>query len=585
MGTRNKRKQKPEINSNNNSQQFQMMKQSLTFTHGVIVTVALVSLMYQMRLFACSSSSTPASWMMSSSGMGDWVGTRDRKDKAGEEVETTQQVEYFKMDVTEIDRILQDSYQRHDIKAGPITQPILLGHYYFQTWYSQDQKQQPSKSSSTTKRKLLPLNDYQKKLLNDSYIDPKIEQARCQRYQFTYNPNRKKRRRIFYGATLADDSFFLLQTIATEGYDLYHTAAFVESNMTHTRSQRDLRFPPQSTDLHLLQTMFGKNTQVTVDYFVPVDKQTIPDEGKNDPFNFNWQHIQREAIVQRWKRNGMQIDDIGFLADADEVFSRDFLRALQICDIPEFEPGQSCEKPKIVSTTLIYEASPECIVSNTKLWKPDVIIGECIEGIGDEKIHKPPERQFYKKYSSRAVGHGRLNKNYEKYFKKYNIQPENPNKMFALWNAADFRNLEGGRQIKMDKKVVLQNAYHFHNFFESTEEIRHKYATYGEPLPKAIKSPLGAIHDDLGLAAACVHGWQNLGERKYYIGLSKRGSSSSEQQQSPQDLLTKGPRRPIFFENEDIRNARHEHLTKLILTDERKYGAVNASCKSKTCTM
>ena len=73
--------------------------------------------------------------------------------------------------------------------------------------------------------------------------------------------------------------------------------------------------------------------------------------------------LQREAILQRWKHNGMTPDDVGILSDTDETFTRDFLLALQTCDVPEFRPERNCKAPKVVGRTLILEATPDCVVT------------------------------------------------------------------------------------------------------------------------------------------------------------------------------------------------------------------------------
>lgn len=131
----------------------------------------------------------------------------------------------------------------------------------------------------------------------------------------------------------------------------------------------------------------------------------------------------------------------------------------------------------------------------------------------------------------------------------------------------------------MNPKSIGHNAFHFHNFFESTEEIRHKYTTYGEPLAKAGESPLGIIHDDLSLTAACAHGWQNLGARKYYVGGDRTLFGNSTRSA----YASEGAQRPIFFENDLVRRNRHQHLKELILKDEQKYGAGNATCIGVRC--
>ena len=110
---------------------------------------------------------------------------------------------------------------------------------------------------------------------------------------------------------------------------------------------------------------------VKVEYFAPLSVEELPIHKEKGSFGkFDMQHTQRQGILERWKRNGMRPDDLGLLADADELFSRDFLRAVQICDMPQLKPNQGCKDAKIVASTLIYEASPECIVSNEKIWQP-----------------------------------------------------------------------------------------------------------------------------------------------------------------------------------------------------------------------
>ena len=449
-----------------------------------------------------------------------------------------------------IDATFTGSYWQKDIENG------LIGYFLF------DRNEFRTKKSlkeliQGSNNLLLELNDHQYKLLDDETIDPIIEEQRCKRYGFDYN-NRTTRRRIFYGATIADDSLYLQQTISTEAYNLFHTVSFVESNSTHMRTKRDLRFPPGANSKRLLQSMFGPNTRVYVDYFIDAQNKSVP-EGNS---GFHWQHMQRQGMLERWKLNGMQPNDIGFLGDADELFSRDFFRAVQICTIPELEPGQqTCHRPKLMGTGLIFEGSPECMVETVRLWHPDVLLGECIDLIGDSKLHKPPDRTWMKQYSFRVNDHG-YSHNYTGYFLK-----NNDTSLYPLWNGADIRRSGGGRQVPLDQNQISHTAYHWHNFFESTEEIRHKYTTYGEPNEKAKSKPLAMIHDDLSVSVTCVHGWQNKGERKWA--------------QEKYDAIV-GPR-PIFFENEDIRKVRHEQLKNLVLEDEKQFGLVNSSCSSVTC--
>ena len=122
------------------------------------------------------------------------------------------------------------------------------------------------------------------------------EVQRCQRFGFDYNPERNKsRRRIFFGSLIADDSWHPIAVHAAEAYGLYHTVAFIESNITtaDTRKRvksRELRFVPTTDsstsaskndndplfNLQVLQSgIFGPKTKVTVDLHIDnVDERT-----------------------------------------------------------------------------------------------------------------------------------------------------------------------------------------------------------------------------------------------------------------------------------------------------------------------
>jgi hypothetical protein len=62
----------------------------------------------------------------------------------------------------------------------------------------------------------------------DDVIDPDIEEERCKRYRLKYS-GRKKRRRIFYGSNICDDSWHVLSAHAIEFYGIFHTVVFSES--------------------------------------------------------------------------------------------------------------------------------------------------------------------------------------------------------------------------------------------------------------------------------------------------------------------------------------------------------------------
>lgn len=105
-----------------------------------------------------------------------------------------------------------------------------------------------------------------KRFILDERFDIATEQARCARYGMEISPN-PKRKRIFYGGPIADDSWHALALGAIEGYGVFDIVAFVESDTTHTLTHRDLRFNQSSDNLRILEEagMWGPDTRVTVD--------------------------------------------------------------------------------------------------------------------------------------------------------------------------------------------------------------------------------------------------------------------------------------------------------------------------------
>jgi hypothetical protein len=307
------------------------------------------------------------------------------------------------------------------------------------------------------------------------------------------------RRRIFAGGMIADDSFHSIGIHAIESYGVYTHAAFVESNRTHTYSgnrthtysERKMRFLPGLNNLTLLQSvMLGPMSSVTVDYYMVNEKGNWTDEfAKNGIIG---QQVHRNEALHRWRKDGMRPDDLGIMMDVDEMFTRDFLRALQICDVPEFRPNQTCRKPKILASGITFEASPECLKVEHRIWHPDVIIGECIEVIGDSTKHSPAVRVFKNKIGFREIGYGAGG--------NYIMIPKNTT-IFPLWHAADYRQLEGGIQIRGHGN--LHTAFHIHNFFENCDTLRFKYTTYGEPTRDSITAPLGKLKPQLDLLVKC----------------------------------------------------------------------------------
>ena len=246
----------------------------------------------------------------------------------------------------------------------------------------------------------------------------------------------------------------------------------------------------------------------------------------------------------------MKQNDIGIVSDVDEMFTRDFLLAAMTCDIPAFQPGQDCRSPKVIAKTLVFESSPECVTDERSWYHPDMILGECLDTIGDSTLHKPGERDYKNgTLGDRKKGYGR-NEN------DYAMMPNTT--MFPLWKPSDFRMAQGGNMFS-DRLVGQGNGYtgyHLHNFFESVPVLRHKYKTYGHSARNALKMPLGNIHEDLHFAINCVTQRPNL---KAY----KRKAGGFE--------AIVGWK-PLLFEHSEYRSLRNHELREMVLEDEAKFG-------------
>ena len=110
------------------------------------------------------------------------------------------------------------------------------------------------------------MDTYTRKILNDEEIDTERERARCASYNFDFPKNTApKRRRLFLGALIADDSIEVLKAVGTEAYNIFHTVSFIESNVTTNLTPKKWRFLEDerpSQKLHLLYQLFGPKTKV-----------------------------------------------------------------------------------------------------------------------------------------------------------------------------------------------------------------------------------------------------------------------------------------------------------------------------------
>ena len=383
------------------------------------------------------------------------------------------------------------------------------------------------------------------------------EQERCKRYGFNYAPAMisNRRRRIFFGGPIADDSWHALGVHAAEAYGLYHTAVFVDSNTTHTMTPRNTRFSEGSLNSEMLTKsgMFGPTTNVTVDYYVDEPVKWRLDEHLRE-------NLQRDQILQTWQANGMTRDDIGLIADVDETFTRDFLLAAMTCDVPEFRRGQDCRMPKVVSFTLIIESSPSCITESKGGFHPDMVLGECIENIGNSTDREIAVREHREGTTGRRVpGGGKFLKDWVgKRITRY-----------PLWRPVDFRSTEGGKQYReVDPNTGKPHlgfghtAYHFHNFFDNFTDLRNKYKTYGHPQRDVERKPLGELQEDINVAVLCAMNRSAAHVRRKPV----RGGWEEFVDQA------QGRRIPLLYANKQYRMERHEELKQQIKEDEAVYG-------------
>lgn len=108
----------------------------------------------------------------------------------------------------------------------------------------------------------------QQQLLDDEEIDIEREKERCASYNFDFPKEDApiKRRRLFLGSLIADESMEVLQAIGTEAYDIFHTVSFIESNSTPSLTPRKWRFleseRPSRKFLHHIYQLYGPKTKV-----------------------------------------------------------------------------------------------------------------------------------------------------------------------------------------------------------------------------------------------------------------------------------------------------------------------------------
>jgi hypothetical protein len=198
-----------------------------------------------------------------------------------------------------------------------------------------------------------------------------------------------------------------------------------------------------------------------------------------------------------------------------------------------------------------------------------MVIGACVNGIGDETRHPPPPDRNYDKRNYSGKGWG-LNC-------EYTIMKQNStlwnNRMFPLYDGADFRRRCGTRIRRRPREVSeggsnkssingRHTAFHFHNWFANVHSIRHKYGTYGHAHQDASEMRVKDLNADTAVMYQCALG------RPEWLPNQKYGYQQSSELIDGDDDDDQEGSIPIFFQDVDYRKKRHDYLKYMIDWDE-----------------
>ncbi len=187
------------------------------------------------------------------------------------------------------------------------------------------------------------------------------------------------------------------------------------------------------------------------------------------------------------------------------------------------------------------------------------MLGECVDQIGDTKLHPPTKRNNWGSHGTRKNGYG-----HHEDYSKYEADPKSIAGQYPLWLPSEIRiEIGGGSPASKKDEWKSPSAYHFHNFFMSVEEIRHKYLTYGHPDKKALTKPLRDLHadGDLLLAVTCAEG--NHTEKAEISFESIPGTS-----------------KPIYYLEEEARRKRHSLWQDIVRKDNEQAAKQNIKANS-----
>jgi hypothetical protein len=366
-------------------------------------------------------------------------------------------------------------------------------------------------------------------------IDDFDNVQRCRRYGYTYTAALERKRRIFYGAILEDEPWELLEILASESYGTFEAMVFLEPSRDHYAQPRtSLRLAATA----VLQQMFGIANIRVIPHVN--DDTSITGDLRAD--------TAREDIVKAWKDMGMTVDDVGYMSNIDDIFARDYIRAIQHCELPEMKYDlHHClhNRVKVFANNQVYETSPECVSRTKKYEHPSMMIGACIEGIGSEENNRLAPRDDTGIY--RKAGWNCDDRAVEKDIK---------DQKYPLWTGADMRTLCGGRQGTLRATMHQQyTGFHFRNFYRSAKDMRLQHTTEDQVYAQSLDD----LGEDMRVTYRCIK--ETPDEQSAVVKRVPGGFS---------DLK---PMTPIYFADANYRAAVHERAKAKILEDDKNVKA------------
>lgn len=361
-------------------------------------------------------------------------------------------------------------------------------------------------------------------------IDEFDNTQRCRRYGYSFSKGQERNRRIFYGAVMADEPWELFEILCAESYGIFQAIVFVEPDHDIYGNPRE---PLRLEATEVLKAMLGVDEVRILRY--------SNDKAKGDLLY----DLAREEIVKEWKKLGMTVTDVGYMSNIDDIFARDYLKAIQHCELPEMKYElHHClyNRVKVFGNCQVYETSPECVSRTKKYVHPDMMIGACIQGIGSETDNRlAPRDEEHGIY--RQEGWNCENREKEK---------EITDQRFPLHTGTDMRQLCGGRQANLRAAMHQQyTAFHFRNFYNTAKDMRLKYTTEDALYDKSMDD----LGEDMRVTYRCI---KEIDDEK--AAVTKR---------EPGGYSVLKPMTPLYFANEKYRAAVHERAKKKILDDEK----------------